>query len=310
MDVVAHFGLSQDPFGTPEPGSLAGRTLTQEAARAYLAGRIAGAGGPDLFSRAALDILAEAAKGDPDLLRRLGSSALLHAAFEGARRVEDQHARQAAVTQGRRIAQEDPLRTPPATASVVPATAPVHTLGADTAAAGVGLSDPVAVHRRWWRRTPPITRLAIIVGLLLLSLPIVGYIIGVVKDSQTSGSSYLPEDSIVDEEKIEPAETDVVAAANPDAAAITATDVPAPAPARRPVALLEPEATTPVPAPSSPSQTDPPLEAPIEAELAPLPDSEPVPVEEPAAPPPQLETVPIDPPAEPAVEEEEPTPQA
>lgn len=310
MDVVTHFGLSQDPFGTPEPGSLAGGTLTPEAARAYLAGRIAGAGGPDLFSPAALDILAEAARGDPDLLRRLGSSALLHAAFEGARRVEDQHARQAAVTQGCRIPQEDPLRTTPAAASFVPATASVHTLGADAAAAGAGLSDPVAVHRRWWRRTPPITRLAIIVGLLLLSLPIVGYIIGVVKDSQTSGSSYLPEDSIVDEEKIEPAETDAVAAVNRDAAAIAATDAPAPAPARRPVELLQPEATAPLPAPRSLPRTDPLLEVPIEAEPAPLPDSEPVPAEEPAAPPPQLETVPIDPPAAPSVEGEGPTPQA
>ena len=302
MDVVAHFGLSQDPFRTPEPDSLAGGTLTPEAARAYLAGRIAGAGGPDLFSRAALDILAEAANGDPDLLRRLGGSALLHAAFEGARRVEDQHARQAAVTQGLQVPDEHGVRPGPATA-------PVHTLGAD--AADAMPSDPVAVHRRWWRRTPPITRLAIIVGLLLLSLPIVGYMIGVMKDSQASGSSYLPEDSIVDAEKIEPAEIDVVAAVNPDAAAVAATDVRAPAPARPP-AELPPEATTPVPAPSPVSQSEPVLEAPVEAEPepAPLPESEPVPAEEPAAPPPQLETVPIDPPAAPVVEEPTPTPQA
>lgn len=304
MDVVAHFGLSQDPFRTPEPDSLAGGTLTPEAARAYLAGRIAGAGGPDLFSRAALDILAEAANGDPDLLRRLGGSALLHAAFEGARRVEDQHARQAAVTQGRQVPDEDAVRPGPATA-------PVHNLGADTAAADAVLPDPVAVHRRWWRRTPPITRLAIIVGLLLLSLPIVGYIIGVVKDSQASGSSYLPEDSIVDAEKIEPAETEVVGAANPDAAAVAATAVRAPAPARPPVEL-PPEAATPVPAPPPVSQPEPVLEAPVEAEPepAPLPESEPVPAEEPAVPPPQLETVPIDPPAAPVVEEPTPTPQA
>lgn len=302
MDVVAHFGLSQDPFRTPEPDSLAGGTLTPEAARAYLAGRIAGAGGPDLFSRAALDILAEAANGDPDLLRRLGGSALFHAAFEGARRVEDQHARQAADTQGRQVPDEDAVRPGPATA-------PAHNLGADTAAADAAFSDPVAVHRRWWRRTPPITRLAIIVGLLLLSLPIVGYIIGVVKDSQASGSSYLPEDSIVDAEKIEPAETDVVGTANPDAAAVAATDVRAPA---RPPVELPLEATTPVPAPPPVPQPEPVLEAPVEAEPepAPLPESDPVPAEEPAVPPPQLETVPIDPPAAPATEEPTPTPQA
>jgi hypothetical protein len=305
MDVVTHFGLSQDPFHTPEPDSLAGGTLTPEAARAYLAGRIAGAGGPDLFSRSALDILAEAAKGDPDRLRRLGGSALFHAAFEGARRVEDQHARQAAVTQERWVQLQDPVRT-------APATAPVHTLGADTPAAAAVLSDPVAAHRRWWRRTPPITRLAIVVGLLLLSLPVIGYIIGAVKDSQASGSSYLPEDSIVDAEKIAPAETDAPGTVSLEAAAGTASNLRAPTPARPPVELRPPAATTPMAAPLPEPEPEPVLDATTEAEPEPepLPGTEPVPAEEPAAPPPQLETVPIDPPAVPVVEAQAPTPQA
>ena len=191
---------------------------------------------------------------------------------------------------------------------LAPAIAPVHTLGAGPAVAAAVVSDPVAVHRRWWRRTPPITRLAIVVGLLLLSLPIIGYIIGAVKDSQASGSSYLPEDSIVDAERIAPAKTDAPSPANPDAAAVTASSVRAPAPARPPVEPQAPAATTLVPAPLPEPQPDEVLEATIEAEPDSLAKTEPVPAEEPAPPP--LETVPIDPPAAPAIEPEVPTPQA
>jgi hypothetical protein len=302
MDVVTHFGLSQDPFRNAEPGSLGDGALTREAARAYLAGRIAGAGGADLFSPAALDILAEAAKGDPDQLRKLGGSALFHAAFEGARRVEDQHARQAAVTQGRWIPRQDPMRSAgPVGAAAPVAAAPIHSVAGDATAAEAA-PDPVVVHRRWWRRTPPITRLAIVVGLLLLSLPIIGYIIGVVKDSQSAESSYLPEDSIVDEEKIEPAEEGSIAAVNPDAA-VAASTAPVIEAARPPVDLLPPDREPlPDPRPVSRPQPAPVLEAPLEAEPAPVPDSAPVPPEEPApaevpVPAPEIETVPIDPPA-------------
>lgn len=302
MDVVSHFGLSQDPFRAPEPGSLSGGTLTPEAARAYLAGRVAGAGGPDLFSPSALDILSEAANGDPDLLRRLGGSALFHAAFEGAQRVEDQHARQAAASHGGGVLNDNPPPAASAAASAALAPGPVHILGADTAT-GAAPADPIAVHRRWWRRTPPIHRLAIIVGLLLLSLPIVGYVIGAVKDSQASGSSYLPEDSIVDEERIEPAEADVMVTASPDTATIAATDARVPAPAHVPAV------TEPAPRPRSVSQPEPMLEAPFEAEPEPVPLPEPPPAAESPAPPPELETVPIDPPAAPPVEQGEPTPQ-
>jgi hypothetical protein len=307
MDVVTHFGLSQDPFRNAEPGSLGDGALTREAARAYLAGRIAGAGGADLFSPAALDILADAADGDPDLLRRLGGNALFHAAFEGAQRVEDQHARQAAATQGREAVPASASPVVPAAAAT--SAASVHVIGAPSGGAEAIVPDPIVAHRRWWRRTPPMTRLAIVVGALLLSLPIVGYAIGVVKDSQASESSYLPEDSIVDEERIATAEV------TPGGELVRTTDRAAAELTRPPVDLL-PAATaarSPEPRPVSRPAPEPMPDTAIETEPEPAltPEAEPAPVEASPPPPPEIETVPIDPPAEPPVEETvPPTPQA
>lgn len=300
MDVVKHFGLSQNPFRTPEPGGLAGEALSPEAARAYLAGRAAGAGGRELFSPSALDLLAEAAQGQPDRLRQLGGNALFHAAFEGAARVEDVHARQAATAQGLWEPAERPMDRRPV---VTPMTStPLHTItpGGAAAATVAPAPDPVVVHRRWWKRTPPLTRLAIIVGLLLLSLPIVGFIIGAVKDSMSSNeSSYLPEDSVVDEAAAPGAEEIAI---NPDAAAPEPTEAIVDRPietSRPPVDLLERNAPADDPAPE-------PRESGLVVDDAAPVEAAPEPVEEPA-PAPDIETVPIDPP--PPLEEAPPLPQ-
>lgn len=298
MDVVKHFGLSQDPFRTPEPGSLAGEALSADAARAYLAGRAAGAGGRELFSPSALDLLAEASQGDPDRLRQLGGNALFHAAFDGAARVEDVHARQAATTQGLWIPTDDPMKTAHVVAPM--AAAPVHTITPEVVVADEPAAVPVARHVRWWRRTPPLTRLAIVVGALLLSLPIVGYIIGAIKDARASAeSSYLPEDPVAIE-----AETSVAGvdpddvAINPDAAAPveTATSEPL-APARPPVDLMPRREPAPI------ERRTPEPEPAYEPVPEPVPASEAVPDEQPV-PAPDIETVPIEaPPVDPPAEE-------
>lgn len=308
MDVVKHFGLSQDPFRTPEPGSIAGEALSAEAARAYLAGRAAGAGGRELFSPSALDLLAEASQGDPDKLRQLGGNALFHAAFDGAARVEDVHARQAATTQGLWVPTEDPMRTAPV---VAPVSAAVHTIGAERVVEEAPPAIAVPRHLRWWRRTPPLTRLAIVVGALLLSLPIVGYVIGAIKDARASAeSSYLPEDPVaIEAEKSVPGIDAGDVAINPDAAepVQTATSEPLP-PARPPVDLMPQR--EPAPIERSARESEPAFEPAAEPVPAsePVPSSEPVPAEEPA-PAPEIETVPIEAPPVDAPAEEPTEPQ-
>lgn len=275
MDIVTHFGLSQDPFLTPEPAAIAGERLGPEAARAYVAGRAAGAGGHDLFGPSALDLLVEAAQGDVERLRQLAGKALFHAASEGAARVEDSHARQAATAQGLWIPTQDPMETVPIVAPI--SAAPFHSLTPELTAAEPVAADPVVRHRRWWRRTPPLTRLAIVVGLLLLSLPVVGFIIGAVKDSMSSGeSSYVPEDAVALEDR---RTIDEATALNRDG--VPPVDMAASVPSRPPVDLMAADDD----AASAEVDIDPTIEM--------VPDSEAVPLEEPV-PAPVIETVPID----------------
>ena len=285
MDVATHFGLSQDPFLTAEPGAIAGARLGPEAARAYLAGRAAGAGGHDLFGPSALDLLVEAAQGDVERLRQLGSNALFHAASEGAARVEDTHARQAATAQGLWIPTQDPMETARVVAPI--AATPVHLAAPELAAAETAVGDPLIRHRNWWRRTPPLTRLAIVVGLLLLSLPVIGFVIGAVKDSTSStDSSYVPENAVALDDR---RTIDDAAALNRDE--IPPVDMAATAMSRPPVDLVAQDDA--VATANVASLPEPAME--IEPGV---PASEVVP-DDLAVPAPEIETTPIAPPPAP-----------
>ena len=211
MDVIKHFALAHDPFrvgrdGVPEDGAL-----DFEDARRFIATRTAAAGRTDIFSPAALDVLAEASRGRPAALRLLAGNAMFHAAFDGARRIEETHARQAVATQD--IWRDVPAPAPSGTTAMAAAAAatvapratalpfaatpvPVAPAMAAPMAAEPAVEDDLPPPRRsWWAGTPPLARLAMVVALLLLSLPVIGYVVGAVKDDRPAAdSSYLPDE--------------------------------------------------------------------------------------------------------------------
>lgn len=296
MDVIKHFALAHDPFRVGRDGVPDDGVLDFEDARRFIATRTAAAGRTDIFSPASLDVLAEASRGRPAALRLLAGNAMFHAAFDGARRVEETHARQAVATQ-------DIWRDVPAAASSVTApsvTAPsAATAMAAAAAATVApratalpfAATPVPVapamaapltaepaveddlpppRRSWWAGTPPLARLAMVVAMLLLSLPVVGYVVGAVKDDRPAAdSSYLP-----DEGELAAADAEAPIDAAPELPPVAA---PAPietADAGPPIDLtaqtIPPEATRPE------RSTDAPAEAPVatgagSADIAPVP---------------------------------------
>lgn len=253
MDVVRHFRLTHDPFKAGAErvlGAGDGAQLDAEAARRFIATRSAVAGQPELFSPASLDLLAGASRGRPAALRLLAGNAMFHAAFDGAARVEEVHARQAAATQDiwRDVPAAPPPPAPP-TSSEAPAAAPAAAIGAvmappvsarGAAPFAVAPGDEAPVHmvapdddelaprrRGWWQSTPPLARLAIVVGVLLLSLPVIGYVVGMVKDERPPAeSSYPPAGGIV-------------AAADAEAPIDAAPELPAAQPEPDPVQMAE-----------------------------------------------------------------------
>lgn len=262
--------------------------LDPEESKAFLTDRATRAGGAaTLFMPPALDILTEAGRGIPAALRLLGANALFHAAFDGAAHVEEAHARQSvAMTQdmwkgvvapeaARPVPIAAPVEAPPRPAPV--AAAPVVAVAAPVAAAEPlqpAVADELAGRRSWWRNAPPLVRLAMVVALLLLSLPLIGYVVGAIKDERPAAdSSYLPdEDEVADASTTaEPEVTRPRAAPAPEPAEVAvATPEPAAEPVRPPRDLiqgagiaepaLEPPAT-PVepqrPAPSAPAEATP-----------------------------------------------------
>jgi|GEM_PF-2596862 len=295
--------------------------LAPDEARAFVVDRATRAGGDEaLFEPAALDVLAEASRGIPAALRLLGANALFHAAFDGARRVDATHAQQAAaMTQdlwkgvvapapaGRPIAAAVPPATrteppiappPPAAAAVPPASRP--SVAAAVVAPAVAAApaatheaeddEPVPARRSWWRGAPPLVRMAMVVGLLLLSLPVIGYVVGAVKDERPSTeSSYLPD------EAADPVDADAEAArADGELAGLPDRQAP-------PVVEPEPEPpveTAGVPEDLTAGTTVPAAEPAVpEADPAPVP---PVPREQPTVG--AGEAVPAEPEAEPEPE--------
>lgn len=103
IDLAQHFGLSENPF-RPREGrveAMVPTSLNQDQARDFIRTHLAGAGAiPGLFSRAALDEVVSAAGGISHRLRWLAGLAMVEAALEGARTVEDTHVR-AAMAQAR-----------------------------------------------------------------------------------------------------------------------------------------------------------------------------------------------------------------
>ena len=274
MDVVRHFQLTHDPFKAGAERELTagdGAPLDAEAARRFVATRTAAAGHPDLFSPAALDLLAAASRGRPAALRLLAGNAMFHAAFDGAARVEEVHARQAAATQD--IWRDVPVATNPSpveagdavpAGSIGAAAAPAATLGAAPFVVAPIAEGPAHIvmtdaeelpprRRGWWRNAPPLARLAIVVGLLLLSLPVIGYLVGLVKDERpASEESYLPEGS-------------EMAAADAEAPIDTAPELP---PVAAPAPIATAEAGPPI---DLTAQTLPPEAAPAEPPAEPEP---------------------------------------
>lgn len=200
--------------------------LAPDEARAFLVDRVIRAGGnAAIFDVDALDLLAEASRGIPAALRQLGANALFQAAFDGATHVREAHARQAAaMTQDmwRSVAAPELAKPPaPAVGPTVAMAAPAAVAEAITPERPLGRprpdEAPTTVQRSWWRNAPPLIRMAMIVGLLLLSLPVLGYLVGTVKDDRpATESSYLPDDEGADAA----AEDAEVAQATPDAAAV------------------------------------------------------------------------------------------
>lgn len=200
MDVVKHFGLSHDPFRPSRDVGADDGVLDMEEARRFILTRAGVAGNTALFSPAALDIITSASRGRPAALRLLAGNAMFHAAFDGVRRVEDRHARQAVATQDLWRDVPAPPRpaapSPVAAAPVAAATPIIAPRAAAVAPLPVEADDmPMPPPRRgWWNGAPPLARLAMVVGLLLLSLPVLGYVVGAVKDERPSAeSSYLPD---------------------------------------------------------------------------------------------------------------------
>jgi hypothetical protein len=188
--------------------------------RAFVVDRLRRAGRPDLFDEEALDTIVTAGDGLPQKLRLLAAAALTHAAVAEASRVEGIHARQAVagtmmggsaaaqpaapapVQPERIVLRRDPppvsVVAAPAAAAAAPAApvprrpvvepvmaaAPLSTgaVRAEPPAPPPTYDEPVAGRAGWWASTPKLVRLGILVGLLLLSLPLLGYIINVLKD--------------------------------------------------------------------------------------------------------------------------------
>ena len=318
MDVAKHFRLTHDPFKAGVEREVAASdnaVLSHEEARRFIMTRIGVAGGTDLFSPAALDVIAAASRGRPAALRLLAGNAMFHAAFDGARRVEEVHARQAAATQDIWRDVPAPAPAPPTAATVAaapvapvsassPAPEPAPAAAAPVIIAPAEFAPPSAVEpvdddlppprRGWWRNVPPLARLAMVVGLLILSLPVIGYVVGEVKDERPApDSTYLPEN-----EELAAADAEAPIDAPPELPPAAAPPAPAPAPvepaeAGPPIDLTaqtippEPPADVPPEPPvavgagqtapqPAPSETVVP-EAPVEA--APAPEPEPVPAE-------------------------------
>lgn len=309
MDVVSHFRLSHDPFKTGAERELTagdGAPLDAEAARRFIATRTAVAGRPDLFSPASLDVLAAASRGRPAALRLLAGNAMFHAAFDGAARVEEAHARQAAATQD--IWRDVPtvgsaMETADDTVSagsIGAAMAPIATLGAapfTVAPIAEGPAHIIAAEadelpprrRGWWRNAPPLARLAIVVGLLLLSLPVIGYVVGLVKDERpATEESYLPEDEIVT------ADAEAPIGAEPELPPAAAPAPVATAEAGPPIDLTAQTVPPEVPPAERAVESEPPVVtgAGVTDSVEPAPESEAAPVEPEAEPEPAIAATP------------------
>lgn len=76
------------------------RPLDAEEARDFLLTRAARAGRLDLFTREALDVLVEAGRGSPRMLRVLAGAAMFQAASAGAKQISPEHASLAATLHG------------------------------------------------------------------------------------------------------------------------------------------------------------------------------------------------------------------
>jgi outer membrane biosynthesis protein TonB len=281
MDVAKHFRLTHDPFKAGAEREFAvsdNAVLNHEEARRFIATRIGVAGGTDLFSPAALDIIATASRGRPAALRLLAGNAMFHAAFDGARRVEEVHARQAAATQDIWRDIPAPGPAPPAVAMAAapvapvsappPAPEPAPAAAAPLIIAPAEFARPRAVEPAdddlppprdgWWRNVPPLARLAMVVGLLILSLPVIGYIVGEVKDERPApDSNYLPEDS-------------ELAAADAEAPIDAAPELPPAAapPAPAPVPVEPAEAGPPVDLTAQTDPSEPPVDVPPQPPVA------------------------------------------
>ncbi len=230
--------------------------LESDEAMAFLADRITRAGGSAaLFDAAALEILAEAGRGIPAALRMLGANALFQAAFDGASHVEERHAMQAAAMaqdmwrgatapqaaspSPAPVAEPPAVERPPAMPPVAPALAAAPVTVGPTGEATID-EAPVVPRRSWWRNAPPLVRMAMVVGLLLLSLPVIGYVVGAVKDDRpATESSYLPDGGGMAAAKDEPSAETAVAAVNPDVRVVPPTSAAVP-PESRPVEAAGP----------------------------------------------------------------------